>query len=29
MRQQAKDYAEVLSLKFTYTTNDHGIIEFD
>jgi type I restriction enzyme R subunit len=27
--QQAKDYAEVLGLKFAYSTNGHGIIEFD
>ncbi|MBN2562339.1 MAG: DEAD/DEAH box helicase family protein [Phycisphaerae bacterium] len=27
--QQAKDYAEVLGLKFAYATNGHGIIEFD
>src|SRR5437867_3596118 len=27
--QQAKDYAEILDLKFAYSTNGHGIIEFD
>jgi type I restriction enzyme, R subunit len=27
--QQAKDYAEVLGLKFAYSTNGHGIVEFD
>ena len=27
--QQAKDYAEVLGLKFAYTTNGYGIVEFD
>jgi type I restriction enzyme R subunit len=27
--QQAKDYAEVLGLKFAYATNGHGIVEFD
>jgi len=27
--QQAKDYAEILGLKFPYSTNGHGIIEFD
>ena len=27
--QQAKDYAEILDLKFAYATNGHGIIEFD
>ncbi|MBI3099722.1 MAG: DEAD/DEAH box helicase family protein [Planctomycetes bacterium] len=27
--QQAKDYAEVLGLKFAYATNGTGIIEFD
>jgi type I restriction enzyme R subunit len=27
--QQAKDYAEILSLKFAYATNGHDIIEFD
>jgi type I restriction enzyme, R subunit len=27
--QQAKEYAEILSLKFAYSTNGHGIIEFD
>ena len=26
---QAKDYAEILGLKFAYATNGHGIIEFD
>jgi type I restriction enzyme R subunit len=27
--QQAKNYAEILGLKFAYATNGHGIIEFD
>jgi type I restriction enzyme R subunit len=27
--QQAKDYAEILGVKFAYSTNGHGIIEFD
>ncbi|OGP15963.1 MAG: DEAD/DEAH box helicase [Deltaproteobacteria bacterium GWC2_55_46] len=27
--QQAKDYAEILGLKFAYSTNGHDIIEFD
>jgi type I restriction enzyme, R subunit len=27
--QQAKDYAEVLGLKFAYATNGEGIVEFD
>ena len=27
--QQAKDYAEVLGLNFAYSTNGHGIVEFD
>jgi len=27
--EQAKDYAEILGLKFAYATNGHGIIEFD
>jgi type I restriction enzyme R subunit len=27
--QQAKDYAEVLGIKFAYSTNRHGIVEFD
>src|SRR5580704_10045567 len=27
--QQAKQYAEMLGLKFTYATNGHDIIEFD
>jgi type I restriction enzyme, R subunit len=27
--QQAKKYAEVLGLRFAYSTNGHGIIEFD
>jgi len=26
---QAKEYAEILGLKFAYATNGHGIIEFD
>ena len=27
--QQAKDYAEILGLKFAYSTNGRGIVEFD
>lgn len=27
--QQAKDYAEILGLKFAYSTNGHEIVEFD
>jgi len=27
--QQAKDYAEILGLRFCYATNGHGILEFD
>lgn len=27
--QQAKEYAEVLGIKFAYSTNGHGIVEFD
>jgi len=27
--QQAKDYAEILGVKFAYSTNGHGIVEFD
>lgn len=27
--QQAKNYADILGLKFAYATNGHGIIEFD
>ena len=27
--QQAKDYAEILGLRFAYATNGHGIVEFD
>ena len=27
--QQAKEYAEILGLKFAYSTNGHNIIEFD
>lgn len=27
--QQAKEYAEILGLKFAYSTNGHGIIESD
>lgn len=27
--QQAKEYAEILGLKFAYGSNGHGIIEFD
>lgn len=26
---QAKEYAEILGLKFAYSTNGHGIVEFD
>ena len=26
--QQAKDYAEILGLKFAYATNGHGIVEY-
>ncbi len=26
---QAKEYAEILDLKFAYATNGHGIVEFD
>ena len=26
---QAKDYAQVLGLRFAYSTNGHGIVEFD
>ena len=26
---QAKDYAEILGVKFAYSTNGHGIVEFD
>jgi type I restriction enzyme, R subunit len=26
---QAKEYAEILGLKFAYSTNDTGIVEFD
>lgn len=26
--QQAKEYAEILGLKFAYSTNGHGIVEF-
>lgn len=26
---QAKEYAEILDLKFAYSTNGHGIVEFD
>lgn len=26
---QAKDYAQILGLKFAYSTNGHGIVEFD
>ncbi len=26
---QAKEYAEILGLKFAYSTNGHGVIEFD
>ncbi|MCZ6626012.1 MAG: DEAD/DEAH box helicase family protein [Deltaproteobacteria bacterium] len=27
--QQAKEYAEILGLKFAYSTNGHGIVEFN
>lgn len=27
--QQAKDYAEILGLPFAYSTNGHGIVEFN
>ncbi|MGH7251163.1 MAG: DEAD/DEAH box helicase family protein, partial [Nitrospiraceae bacterium] len=27
--QQAKEYAQMLGLKFAYSTNGHGIVEFD
>lgn len=27
--QQAKNYADILDLKFAYSTNGHGIVEFD
>src|ERR1700692_1042863 len=27
--QQAKDYAQILGLKFAYSTNGKGIVEFD
>ena len=27
--QQAKDYAQILDLKFAYATNGHGIVEHD
>ena len=27
--QQAKDYAQILGLRYAYATNGHGIIEFD
>jgi type I restriction enzyme R subunit len=27
--QQAKEYAEILGLKFAFATNGHGILEFD
>jgi type I restriction enzyme R subunit len=27
--QQAKEYAEILGLKFAYSTNGHGIVKFD
>ena len=27
--QQAKDYAQILDLRFAYSTNGHGIVEFD
>ncbi|MDP2602506.1 MAG: DEAD/DEAH box helicase family protein [Deltaproteobacteria bacterium] len=27
--QQAKEYAEILGLNFAYSTNGHGIVEFD
>jgi type I restriction enzyme R subunit len=27
--QQAKEYAQILGLKFAYSTNGHGIVEHD
>jgi type I restriction enzyme R subunit len=27
--QQAKEYAQILDLRFAYSTNGHGIVEFD
>ncbi|HJX09915.1 MAG TPA: DEAD/DEAH box helicase family protein [Candidatus Binatia bacterium] len=27
--QQAKEYAEILGLRFAYSTNGHGVVEFD
>ena len=27
--QQAKDYADILGIKFAYSTNGHGIVEYD
>src|SRR5207344_1575061 len=27
--QQAKDYAQILDLRFAYATNGHAIVEFD
>ena len=27
--QQAKEYAQILGLKFAYSTNGHGIVEYD
>jgi len=27
--QQAKEYAAILRLKFAYSTNGHGVVEFD
>ena len=27
--QQAKEYAAILGLKFAYSTNGHGVVEFD
>src|SRR4051812_3190966 len=27
--QQAKEYADILGLLFAYSTNGHGIVEFD
>jgi type I restriction enzyme R subunit len=27
--QQAKEYAQILDLKFAYSTNGHGIVEFE
>jgi type I restriction enzyme R subunit len=27
--QQAKEYAQMLGLSFAYSTNGHGIVEFD